>query len=68
MENQFGFTSGDSGTSQLISYFHDIHSILDDDSCLEIRSIFLDTFKDFEKVWHETFCIDLRKKEQVENF
>ena len=39
-KNQSGFTPGDSGTNQLISLVHDIHKAFDDNSCLEIRSIY----------------------------
>ena len=42
-KNQSGFTPGDSGTNQLISLVHDIHSAFDDNRCLEVRSIYLDT-------------------------
>ena len=52
-KNQSGFTPGDSGTNQLISLVHDIHKAFDDSSCLEVRSIYLDMSKAFDKVWHE---------------
>ena len=52
-KNQSGFTPGDSGTNQLISLVHDIHNAFDDQSCLEVRSIYLDMSKAFDKVWHE---------------
>ena len=52
-KNQSGFTPGDSGTNQLISLGHDIHKAFDDNSCLEVRSIYLDMSKAFDKVWHE---------------
>ena len=52
-KNQSGFTPGDSRTNQLISLVHDIHNAFDDQSCLEVRSIYLDMSKAFDKVWHE---------------
>ena len=51
--NQSGFTPGDSGTNQLISLVHDIHKAFDDNRCLEVRSVYLDMSKAFDKVWHE---------------
>ena len=50
---QSGFTPGDSGTNQLISLIHDIHKAFDDNRCLEVRSVYLDMSKAFDKVWHE---------------
>ena len=52
-KNQSGFTPGDSGTNQLLSLVHDIHLAFDDSSCLEVRSVYLDMSKAFDKVWHE---------------
>ena len=52
-KNQSGFTPGDSGTNQLISLIHDIHKAFDDNRCLEVRSVYLDMSKAFDKVWHE---------------
>ena len=52
-KNQSGFTPGDSGTNQLLSLIHDVHVAFDDSSCLEVRSVYLDMSKAFDKVWHE---------------
>ena len=52
-KNQSGFTPGDSGTNQLISLIHDVHKAFDDNRCLEVRSVYLDMSKAFDKVWHE---------------
>ena len=52
-KNQSGFTPGDSGTNQLLSLVHDIHLAFDDNSCLEVRSVYLDMSKAFDKVWHK---------------
>ena len=43
----------DSGTNQLLSLIHDVHVAVDDNSCLEVRSVYLDMSKAFDKVWHE---------------
>ena len=60
-KNQSGFTPGDSGTNQLISLVHDIHNAFDDQSCLEVRSIYLDMSKAFDKVWHEGLLHKLKQ-------
>ena len=52
-KNQSGFTPGVSGTNQLISLIHDIHKAFDDNRCLEVRSVYLDMSKAFDKVWYE---------------
>ena len=51
--NQSGFKTGDSCTNQLISITHEIYQSFDDG--LEVRGVFLDISKAFEKVWHNVF-------------
>ena len=53
--NQSGFKPGDSYISQVIAIKRDIFKGFDDR--LEIRGIFLDISKAFDKVWHEVFVI-----------
>ena len=48
--NQSGFKPGDSCTNQLIYITHEIYQSFDDG--FEVRSIFLDISKAFDKVWH----------------
>ena len=58
--NQSGFRPGDSCVNQLISTTHDIYKAFDADPPLEIRRVFLDMFKAFDKVWHDGLLYKLR--------
>ena len=51
--NQSGFWPNDSCESQLLSIVHDIYSLFDCHPSLEVRGIFLDISKAFDRVWHE---------------
>ena len=48
--NQLGFEPGDSYINQLLSITHNIYKSFDDG--YEVRVIFLDISKAFDKVWH----------------
>ena len=50
---QSGFLPGDSCISQLLSIIHDINSSFDCDLTMDVRGIFLDIPKAFDKAWHE---------------
>ena len=50
--NQSGFRPNDSCESQLLSTVH-IYSLFDCHPPLEVRGIFLDISKAFDRVWHE---------------
>ena len=51
--NQSGFISGDSTTNQLLELVNEIHKSFDQRNSHEVRSVFLDISKAFDKVWHE---------------
>ena len=57
-KNQSGFRPDDSVTNQLILLVDKMHSSLDIN--LEVRSVFLDMSKAFDKVWHEGLLFKLR--------
>ena len=58
-KNQSGFQPGDSVTNQLICLVDSIHNSLDIN--LEVRSVFLDMSKAFDKVWHEGLLLKLKQ-------
>ena len=57
--NQSGFKPGDSYINQLVAITHVFLKVLMT-GWLEIRGIFLDTSKAFDKVWHEGLAYKLR--------
>ena len=59
--NQSGFKPGDSTTNQLLYITHIIHSSFDSSMSLEVRHIFLDMSKAFNKVWHEGLLFKLKQ-------
>ena len=58
-KNQSGFRPGDSCTNQLLSLVHEIHESFDHG--FEVRSIYLDISKAFDKVWHEGLVFKLKQ-------
>ena len=61
--NQSGFRPGDSCVNQLISVTHDIYKAFDANPSLEVRGVFLDFSKAFDKVWHDGLLYKLRRIE-----
>ena len=58
--NQSGFHPPDSCINQLVAITHEIIEVFDCNPTLEVRSVFLDISKAFEKMWHEGFLYKLR--------
>ena len=61
--NQSCFKPVDSGVNQLLSITHQIFKSLDNGH--EIRSVFLDMSKAFDKVWHKGLIFKLKKKRYI---
>ena len=57
--NQSGFKPSDSCINQLLSITHEICSSFDEG--FEVRSVFLDISKAFNKVWHEGIIFKLQQ-------
>ena len=51
LPNQSGFKTGDSSINQLLAITHEIYKSFDEG--FEVRGVFLDISKAFDKVWHE---------------
>ena len=52
-ENQSGFRPSDSCEYQLLSIVHDIYASFDCNPPCDVRGVFLDISKAFDRVWHE---------------
>ena len=57
--NQSGFKPGDSCINQLIAITHEIFQSFD--ASYEVRGVFLDISKAFDKVWHEGLIFKLKQ-------
>ena len=59
-KNQSGFRSGDSCTNQLLSITHNIFCSFNANPSQEVRGVFLDISKAFDKVWHDGLIFKLK--------
>ena len=59
--HQSGFRPGDSCIHQLLSITYDSYKSLDANPSFEVRGIFLDMSKTFDRVWHEGLLFKLKR-------
>ena len=59
--NQSGFRPGDLTINQLISITHTIFTALDCNPPLDVRSVYLDISKAFDRLWHDGLIYKLKR-------
>ena len=59
--NQSGFRPGDSTVNQLLSITHTIFKAFDCNPPLDVRSVYLDISKAFDRVWHDGLICKLKR-------
>ena len=59
--NQSGFRPGDSCTNQLLFLVNEIQEAFENSKSLEVRAVFLDISKAFDKVWHKGLIFKLKQ-------
>ena len=57
--NQSGFKPGDSCINQFLLIMHNVYKSFDDS--YEVRGVFLDVSKGFDKVWHDGLVLKLQE-------
>ena len=60
-KNQSGLRPGDSTSNQLLYLINEIHEAFDDPKSFEVRAVFLDISKAFDKMWHDGLICKLKQ-------
>ena len=59
-EHQSGFRPSDSCEYQLHSFAHDIYASFNCNAPLDVRGVFLDISKTFDRVWHDELIYKIK--------
>ena len=59
--NQSGFRPGDSTKNPLLYLVDEIHQAFDNTECFEVRAVFLDISKAFDKISHDGLIFKSKK-------
>ena len=60
-DKQSGYRQGDSTIKQLLSITHEIYKAFDATPSKEVRAVFLDISRAFDRVWHEGLIFKLKQ-------
>ena len=58
--SQSSFLPGDSSIAQLLSIIHEIQTAFDGNPTVDVRGVFLNISKEFDKVWHDGIIFKLK--------
>ena len=58
--SESGFLGDDSCIAQLLSIIHEIQTAFDENPTADVRGVFLDISKAFDKVWHDGIIFKLK--------
>ena len=58
--SQSGFLPGDSCIGQLLPIIHEIQTAFDENPTTDVRGVFLNISKAFDKVWHDGLIFKLK--------
>ena len=58
--SQSGFLPGDLCIAQLLSIIHQIQTAFDENLTVDVRGVFLDISKAFDKIWHDGIIFKLQ--------